>query len=107
MSMAPVAVSGEVPDAPVAGDSEGKGRAGWFVRITLLVVIILWLIPTLGVLITSFRDRDLVNTTGWWSVLGHPFRTSEWTLENYRQALDSEQFGNAFLNSVAVAVPAT
>ena len=107
MSMAPVAVSGEVPDAPVAEDSDAKRSAGWFVRITLLVVIVLWLIPTVGVLITSFRDQELVNTTGWWSVLGHPWRTSEWTLENYRQALDSEEFGNAFLNSVAVAVPAT
>ena len=108
MSMAPVAVTPLVPDAPIATD-EGVGhtRGGWFVRITILVVIVLWLIPTLGVLITSFRHEDLVNDTGWWTVLGHPWRVSEWTLENYRSALDSEGFGNAFLNSVAVAIPAT
>jgi alpha-glucoside transport system permease protein len=107
MSMAPVAVSAEVPDAPVGGDGVRRGGAGWFVRITLLVVIVLWLIPTVGVLITSFRDRDVVNATGWWTVLAHPWRASEWTLENYRLALDSEGFSNAFLNSLAVAVPAT
>ena len=39
--------------------------------------------------ITSFRDADLVNTTGWWTTLAHPFRPSEWTLENYRSALDA------------------
>jgi alpha-glucoside transport system permease protein len=40
-------------------------------------------------------------------VLAHPFRLSEWTLANYRLALDTEGFENAFLNSVSVAVPAT
>src|SRR3712207_2187309 len=106
MSMGPVAVTPLVADAPLATD-EGVGhtRGGWFVRITILVVIALWLIPTLGVLVTSFRHEDLVNDTGWWTVLGHPWRVSEWTLENYRSALDSEGFGNAFLNSVAVAIP--
>ncbi len=110
MSMAPIAVAAEVPSAPVAptaGDGLGRPRAGWFVRITLLVVIILWLIPTLGVLVTSFRDEAVVDQTGWWTALAHPFRASEWTLENYRIALDTQGFQNAFLNSVAVAVPAT
>jgi alpha-glucoside transport system permease protein len=105
--MAPVAVSEDVPDAPAGGDGVGRKGAGWFVRITIIVVVIVWLIPTVGVLVTSFRERDLVNTTGWWTVLGHPWRTSEWTLENYREALDSEGFSNAFLNSLAVAIPAT
>ena len=108
MSMAPVAVTALVPDAPIATDGGvGGRRGGWFVRITILVVIVLWLIPTLGVLITSFRDPELVNETGWWTALGHPWRVSEWTLENYRQALDAQGFGNAFLNSLAVTVPAT
>ena len=67
----------------------------------------LWLIPTVGVLVTSFRPEELVDTTGWWTALGHPFRTSEWTLENYREALDAGGFQNAFLNSLAVTIPAT
>ena len=36
----------------------GVTRGGWFVRITILVVVLIWLIPTLGVLITSFRPQD-------------------------------------------------
>ena len=108
MSMAPTAVTPLVPDAPIATDEGvGHSRGGWFVRITIIVVIVLWLIPTLGVLITSFRHEDLVNDTGWWTVLGHPWRVSEWTLENYRSVLDAEGFDNAFLNSMAVAIPAT
>jgi alpha-glucoside transport system permease protein len=108
VSMAPVAVTPLVPDAPIATDGGvGGRRGGWFVRITVLVVIVLWLIPTMGVLITSFRNEELVNDTGWWTVLAHPWRVSEWTLENYRLALDSQAFGNAFLNSLAVTIPAT
>ena len=58
-------------------------------------------------LITSFRPEDLVDTTGWWTVFAHPFQDAAWTLENYRTALSAEGFGNAFLNSLAVTIPAT
>ena len=76
-------------------------------RITIFVVVVLWIIPTLGVLISSFRPADLVETTGWWTVFAHPFRAAAWTVTNYRQALSTGGFGNAFLNSLAVTLPST
>lgn len=84
-------------------------RAGgsWFVRITILVVVLIWLFPVAGVLVTSFRPEDVVDTTGWWTALGHPFRAGAWTLENYRTSLDAGGFRNAVLNSLAVVIPAT
>jgi alpha-glucoside transport system permease protein len=84
-----------------------SGGGGWFVRITVAVIVALWLIPTVGVLITSLRPESLVDSSGWWTALAHPFRAAEWTFENYRAALSAEGFGNAFLNSLAVAIPAT
>jgi alpha-glucoside transport system permease protein len=108
MTIAPPIEAGAEEFEPKRAASSGDVRKGsWFVRITVLVVVALWLIPTLGVLVSSFRPENLVNTTGWWTALGHPFRSGEWTLENYREALDAGGFSNAFLNSVAVAVPAT
>jgi alpha-glucoside transport system permease protein len=89
------------------GQSLGIHRGGWFVRITIIVVVLIWLISTLGVLITSFRPEALSDRTGWWTSLGHPFRAGEWTLENYRLALDSGGFKSAFLNSLAVTIPST
>ena len=71
------------------------------------MVVLLWTIPTLGVLISSLRPEELVNSSGWWTSLAHPFRGAEWTLENYRSALSNGGFGNAFLNSMAVAIPST
>ena len=88
-------------------DPLGVRHSSWFVRLTILAVVALWIIPALGVLITSFRPEALSDRTGWWTALGHPFRGGEWTLENYREALDTGGFNNAFLNSLAVAIPAT
>ena len=85
----------------------GVKKGGWFVRIAIIVIVIIWLIPTLGVLVTSFRPENLVDTTGWWTALGHPLRAGEWTLDNYRRALDAGGFSNALLNSLAVTIPST
>jgi len=93
---------------PVRGKGGLEPRSGsWFVRIAVLVIVVIWMIPTAGVLITSFRPESLVDTTGWWTALAHPFETGQWTLENYRLALDTGGFASAFLNSLAVAIPAT
>jgi alpha-glucoside transport system permease protein len=109
MSVAGPVTTGE----PLDSSSRKRGNVGevrtggWFVRITIIVIVILWSIPTLGVIITSFRAEELVNTTGWWTALLHPFDTAEWTLENYRAAISAEGFGNSFLNSLSVAIPST
>jgi len=111
MTVAPADPSVELDaSAPTSGsrtETVGVRQGGWFVRITILVVVLLWVIPTAGVLITSFRPEEAAESTGWWTVFAHLFDTSQWTFDNYTQALDSQSFSNAFLNSLAVALPAT
>jgi alpha-glucoside transport system permease protein len=86
-----------------------QSRAGWFVKITIGVLCLLWLIPTIGLLVTSFRQADAANSTGWWTAIASPFKATQWTLQNYHDVLFSGQtpMGNAFVNSLAVALPAT
>ena len=43
---------------------------------TLLLVVIIWSIPTLGLLVSSFRTRFDIQTTGWWDILPH----KEWEM---------------------------
>ena len=38
---------------------------------TLALICLMWTIPTLGLLISSFRDRLDINTSGWWTVFPH------------------------------------
>ena len=78
----------------------------WPVKLVILIIVIVWIIPTLGVLISSFRLPDDVNSSGWWTVFTN-LGNNEWTLSNYKGVLDSEGFGNSFLNSLAVTIPAT
>jgi alpha-glucoside transport system permease protein len=42
-----------------------------FVNGTLILLIILWTIPTLGIFVSSFRNRDDIANSGWWSILPH------------------------------------
>ncbi|HYZ99924.1 MAG TPA: carbohydrate ABC transporter permease, partial [Acidimicrobiales bacterium] len=113
MSLAPPKIEtaeGAAPTAlgpPPSGEAAGVRQGGWFVRITILVVVLIWLIPTAGVLISSFRPQDLIETTGWWTVFTRASEWFDWTFENYRSVFETRAFGNAFLNSLAVTIPAT
>jgi len=79
----------------------------WPIKLAVIIIVVIWLIPTIGLLISSFRDPEAVKTSGWWTVLSNPFDFGQWTFSNYDNVLTSEGFGNAFLNSLAVTIPAT
>ncbi len=74
--------------------------------LTMVLIVFLWTIPTLGVVINSFRTPQDIRASGWWSVFPNVFDSSLWTLENYRTVLDGG-FSNAFANTLAVAIPST
>ncbi|RCK69086.1 carbohydrate ABC transporter permease [Desertihabitans brevis] len=99
------AASSERTDTTSAMGSGQRARRPWVAALVLAVVCLLWSIPTLGVLISSFRQEQDVKSTGWWTVFTDPLGQS-FTLENYAQVL-SQGMANAFVNSIAVAVPAT
>lgn len=81
-------------------------RAGFPVYLTVYALVAIWTIPTLGLLVNSFRAPADIRDNGWWTALASPFDTAQWTLDNYTQVLD-EGFSNAFLNTLAVSIPAT
>lgn len=106
----PTAVPGEVKPRRAMprreGAAPGAGRASWPARIILIVLCLLWLIPTIGIIVTSFRTADAALSSGWWTVITSPLDFTQWTIANYRDAWTAGM-GNSFINSFAVTLPAT
>ncbi len=88
-----------------AGDAARAISSPW-ASIAAIVIAVLWTVPTIGLLVTSFREPRAINTTGWWTSFSDP---SAYTLDNYRQALapgSSASLGQYFINTIVITVPA-
>jgi len=90
----------------MSGHAEGRKRRSWFSIAMMIFLVILWTVPTLGLLVSSFRPRIDIERTGWWTALFNPF-SSDWTFSNYTRTLQGEDMAGSFINSIVVAVPAT
>lgn len=77
------------------------------VHVALVVISLVWTLPSIGLLISSLRPKEAVLANGWWTVLQHPFDFTQLTLVNYIDVLTAEGMGQAFINSLTVAIPAT
>ncbi len=94
------------PQATIVGD-----QPHWYTRaplhIVVIVISVIWLVPTVSLLFTSVRNIQDINSSIWWTILIKPH---QFTLENYHgvlQAAGSIGMGQAFLNSVFITIPAT
>jgi len=73
------------------------------IHIALALVGLVWLAPTVGLLVTSFRPRSDIQATGWWETIF----TLRFTTENYSQVLSAQGMSQAFINTVMISVPST
>lgn len=76
----------------------------WPLHVILIVTALLWMTPTVGLLISSFRPATDVASSGWWTAFQTPF---EFTLDNYSDVLSQNRMGQSFLNSLIITIPGT
>ncbi len=97
------------PDDAVRAPRGPLGRlvdlfSGGLVRFVLLFIGLFWLLPTIGLAVSSLRAPSDINTTGWWSVFTEP---AQLTVDNYRSLLENDRMVSAFWNTVLITVPAS
>ncbi len=74
------------------------------VNIVLVIVALFWLIPSIGLFITSLRTSGDNSASGWWTVFTKP---AELTLQNYANLLSNPTITGSFWNTIVIAVPST
>ena len=72
-------------------------------HIALIGIALIWLVPTVGIALTSFRKPPAIASSGWW----HSLTQWDWTLHNYDSVITATGMGHAWVNSVIITVPAT
>jgi alpha-glucoside transport system permease protein len=101
----PVGADGEPAraDTPPA-KAVRKAFSSPFATIVVVLIVIFWTVPTFGLFVNSFRNKDDANSSGWWYFFVHP----SFTLQNYHDVLFNS--GGTILplvNSLAITIPAT
>ncbi len=89
------------------------------VNASLIVLVLLWAIPIIGLFISSLRAKSDVLNSGWWTIL---YTKSRLTFANYKQVLGGSKYtfvdsagrtvrasgdnlSRAFINSLTVTIP--
>ena len=80
-----------------------QGRGSFLV---LIILSAFWLLPTVGLFITSLRAKGEAQTSGWWDVLFNPF-SQDWDISSYTTVLTENKLATSFISSMAVTIPAT
>ncbi|WP_030324440.1 carbohydrate ABC transporter permease [Streptomyces flavochromogenes] len=98
--------------APLAGSPAprsfaaraGARAAGGAVRVFLVLAGLFWLLPTIGLLLSSLRSPSDIAASGWWQVFTAP---AQLTTENYSRLLANDTITDSLLSTVLITVPST
>jgi alpha-glucoside transport system permease protein len=73
------------------------------VHLALILIAVIWLVPTVGLAVTSFRPRGDIQSSSWWSSL------LDWrfTLNNYDEVLSTGNMDSSFVSSLVITIPST
>ena len=70
----------------------------------LIIVGLFWLVPTIGLLVTSLLAPEDFQEKGWWQVISEP---SKLTFDNYEAVFENDTITSALWTTVLIAVGGT
>jgi alpha-glucoside transport system permease protein len=80
-----------------------KSSLNWVVQISVVLLVALWLFPTVGLLVSSFRTTDQISGSGWWQAMftqerNDTLRAADPDDEGVQQLIDGQYVisGNLF-----------
>ncbi|MGL5930205.1 MAG: carbohydrate ABC transporter permease [Dermatophilaceae bacterium] len=100
------------PGSTARSKKTGKSAAGKAARavtspwasVVAIVMALAWTTPTVGLFVTSFREQQDIQESGWWTALSTGF-----TLDNYQQVLEGAEgqppLTDFIVNSFVIAIP--
>jgi alpha-glucoside transport system permease protein len=74
------------------------------IHLVLIGLVIIWALPAIGLLVSSFRSAGDISSSGWWTAFFNP---AQFNLDNYRAVLAQPALFGAFVNSFIITIPAT
>jgi alpha-glucoside transport system permease protein len=102
-------VTAEAPAAPVVLEESFATRALRVaartpVQLLLIFVGLLWLVPTIGLFLTSLVPVEEIETSGWWTIISEPSRA---TFDNYQAVFENETIMGSLLTTLWIAIGGT
>jgi alpha-glucoside transport system permease protein len=98
----PIAIQVPLERARARGRRFNGGRIG--LHVVLVVLMIIWLLPTIGLLVNSLRSSSDIASSGWWTAL---FPPNGLTLDSYAKVFSETDIASGFINSLFITIPAT
>jgi alpha-glucoside transport system permease protein len=98
----------ETARPPVLEESTATKVLRWLgkapIHILLVFVGLLWLVPTIGLFLTSLFAPEDVNNIGWWKIFTKP---SLATFQNYQDIYHNESIRSAFVTTIIISIGGT
>jgi alpha-glucoside transport system permease protein len=73
-------------------------------HLVIIIVCAIWVLPTIGLFVNSFRAQADMGTAGWWTTL---FPPHGFTFASYQQVLQTENVASSIISSILITIPAT
>jgi alpha-glucoside transport system permease protein len=98
----PVVIQAPLAQARAQGRRFVGGRIG--LHAVLIILMVIWLLPTIGLLVNSLRSSSDIAASGWWTSL---FPPNGLTLDSYAKVFSETDIASGFINSLFITIPAT